>query len=457
MDISIILAAGEGSRMQSNKPKVIHEICGKAILKYVIDASKDAGINKNYCVIGHGADEVKAAVGEDECVDYRIQPVGEEHPYGTGYAVMQAEDVIEDDNTVLILYGDTPLITSKTLKDFLNFHKENNNYGTVLTAYIEDATGYGRIVRDEKDELLKIVEHKDATEEELKIKEVNSGMYVFNGKYLKDALGKIDNNNAQGEYYITDVIQILKDQDKKVGAYLMEDPIEIYGVNSKVQLSFNEKIMKKRINERVMLEGAILKDPENTYIEENVKIGRDTIIYPGVSLKGNTVIGENTIIEEHSKIVDGKIGNNVSICSSVIIDSRVDDNCKIGPNAYLRPGSCLGENVKIGNFVEVKNSTIGDNTKASHLAYIGDASIGKNVNIGCGTVFANYDGKKKYKTIVGDNVFIGSNSTLIAPVEIEDRGFVAAGSTITDKVEKESLAIARARQVNKKDWVSKNN
>ncbi len=457
MDISIILAAGEGSRMQSNKPKVIHEICGKPILKYVIDASKDAGINKNYCVIGHGADEVKAAVGEDKCVDYRIQPVGEEHPYGTGYAVMQAEDVIEDDNTVLILYGDTPLITSKTLKDFLNFHKENNNYGTVLTAYIEDATGYGRIVRDEKDEVLKIVEHKDATEEELKIKEVNSGMYVFNGKYLKDALSKIDNNNAQGEYYITDVIQILKDQDKKVGAYLMEDPIEIYGVNSKVQLSFNEKIMKKRINERVMLEGAILKDPENTYIEENVKIGRDTIIYPGVSLKGNTVIGENTIIEEHSKIVDGKIGNNVNICSSVIIDSRVDDNCKIGPNAYLRPGSCLGENVKIGNFVEVKNSTIGDNTKASHLAYIGDASIGKNVNIGCGTVFANYDGKKKYKTIVGDNVFIGSNSTLIAPVEIEDSGFVAAGSTITDKVEKESLAIARARQVNKKDWVSKNN
>lgn len=453
MDISIILAAGEGSRMQSNKPKVIHEICGKPLLKYVIEASKKAGIEKNYCIVGHGADRVKSAVGEDSTVDYRNQPVGENCPYGTGYAVMQAEDLIEDDNTVLILYGDTPLITEKTLKDLLSYHKKGSYKGTVLTAEVMDPTGYGRIIRDGDGQVLKIVEEKDANKDQVLIKEINSGIYVFDGRLLKDSLGKLTNDNAQNEYYITDVIQILKDQDQKVGAYKMEDSIEIHGINSKVQLAFCEKVMRDRINERCMIKGAILIDPLNTYIEDEVTIGKDTVIYPGVFLKGKTTIGQDVTVGEYTTIVDSEIGDNVYIHSSVIEKAKVGEGSKIGPHARLRPMSEIGKNVKIGNYVEIKNSTIGDNSKASHLAYVGDAEVGKDVNIGCGVVFVNYNGKDKFKTYVKDRAFIGSNSNLVAPVTINENAFIAAGSTITEDVEEASLSIARARQVNKKNWV----
>ncbi|NLY77889.1 MAG: bifunctional UDP-N-acetylglucosamine diphosphorylase/glucosamine-1-phosphate N-acetyltransferase GlmU [Tissierellia bacterium] len=456
MDVSIILAAGEGTRMKSHTPKVLHRICGRPLLEYVIEASKNAGIKENYVVVGHGGDTVKEHF-KDTDVIFRNQPIGDQYPYGTGYAVMQAIDSIRDDINVIILYGDTPLITDETIKEFMDYHKKMGNHATVLTAYVDDPTGYGRIIRDKDDKILKIVEHKDANEEEIKVKEINSGMYCFKGQQLKYALGKIDNNNSQGEYYITDVIKILKEEGYRVDAYRIEDATEIYGVNSRVQLAFCDRVMRNRINHSHMENGVTIINPENTYIDPGVKIGRDSIIYPGVFLKGKTVIGENCIIRENTVIEDSRVANSVEIISSTIEESTIEEGCKIGPYAHLRPNSHLGKNLKIGNFVEVKNSTIDDNSKAGHLAYIGDADVGKNVNIGCGVVFVNYDGCNKHRTTVEDNAFIGSNSNLVAPVVVKEKGYVAAGSTITEEVSANSLAIARARQVNKEGWVNKKN
>ena len=454
MNISIIMAAGEGTRMKSKLPKVLHKVCGKPILQYVIDASKGANVEKNIVIVGHGGDIVKEYFKEEPIV-FKTQPIGPNVPYGTGYAVMQGLDHVDDNSTVTILSGDTPLITEETISKLMEYHNNNGFQATILTTILEDATGYGRIIREENKDVLKIVEHKDTTEKEKQIKEINSGIYCFDGKLLKYAINKIDNNNAQNEYYITDVIGILKEEGYKVGAYISEDANEIHGVNSRVQLSLSEKIMKDRINENHMENGVTIIDPSNTYIEDTVKIGRDTIIYPGVSLEGNTEIGEDCTIRNNTRIVNSIIASNVTIENSNIEDSHVGQNTHIGPFAHLRPNSSIGENVKIGNFVEVKNSVIKDNTKAGHLAYIGDADVGHDVNIGCGVVFVNYNGREKFRTTVGDNSFIGSNSNLVAPVRVEARGYVAAGSTIVEEVPEGALSIARAAQVNKTGWVEK--
>ncbi|HSH36052.1 bifunctional UDP-N-acetylglucosamine diphosphorylase/glucosamine-1-phosphate N-acetyltransferase GlmU [Schnuerera sp.] len=454
MNISIILAAGEGTRMKSKIPKVLHKICGKPILEYVINASNNANIEKNYVIVGHGGEKVKEEFDDSDII-FKTQPIGKEYPYGTGYAVMQAIDHIEDNSNVVILYGDTPLITDKTIEKLINYHNNKDYDGTVLTAYLEEPAGYGRIVRDEKGHMLKIVEHKDATAKELNIKEINSGIYCFKGAKLKHALGKITNDNAQGEYYITDVITILKEENSKVGTYVIEDSKEIHGINSRVQLAFCEKIMRNRINESHMENGITIINPENTYIEPGVNIGKDSIIYPGTIIVGETTIGEGCIIGENCRIEESKIGNKVEIHSSTISKSIVEDRCLIGPYAHLRPNSHLGKNIKIGNFVEVKNSTIGDNSKAGHLAYIGDADVGKNVNIGCGVIFVNYDGRSKFRSLVEDNAFLGSNSNLVAPVIVRKWGYIAAGSTITNEVEEGNLSIARAKQINKNGWVEK--
>src|SRR5699024_1534311 len=440
--------------MKSKTPKVLHEICGKSLLEYIVDASREAGVDKNVVIIGHGGDKIKEHF-QDHPIIFENQPIGEDAPYGTGYAVIQGQKHIEDDSNVVILCGDTPLITKDTVDDLLKYHRDNKLDGTVVTTLLDNPIGYGRIMRDKSGNVSKIIEDKDATEKEKEINEINSGIYCFNGKLLKEALGEIDNDNTQGEFYITDVVRILRDKGYKIGGHIIENPDEIHGINSRSQLAFSESIMRDRINSFHMENGVTLINPENTYIEKDVEIGNDTVIYPGVNLEKGTKIGSDCIIRSGSRIIDSVIKDNVEIESSLIEKSIVDNGTNIGPNAHLRPNSKVGKNVNIGNFVEVKNAVIGDNSKAGHLAYIGDAVVGKDVNIGCGVIFENYDGKNKEISKIGDNVFIGSNSNLVAPLNIEDLAYIAAGSTITEDIKKGSLSIARARQVNKEDWVYK--
>ena len=446
---AIILAAGKGTRMKSKYPKVIHKVCGKEMVNHVIDVSKKSGVKDIVAILGHGCDVVKEKLPTDTMIAMQTEQLG------TGHAVKMAKDYIKDEDTIVVLCGDTPLIKEETLKRLFDYHLENGYHTTVLTTEVDNPTGYGRIIRDENQDLLKIVEQKDANEEEKLVKEINSGIYCFNGNSLRESLDLLDNNNAQGEYYLTDTIQIMRNKGLKVGAYNGSTIEELMGVNSRVELSRAEDIMRKRINETHMVNGVTIIDTNSTYIEADVQIGNDTIVYPGTMLRGNTIIGSNCIIGMNSNITNSKIGDYTEIENSTIIDSIVGENTNIGPYAYLRPNSNIGNNVKIGDFVEVKNATIEDNSKASHLSYIGDAHVGKDVNIGCGVVFVNYDGKNKYKSVVKDGAFIGSNSNLVAPVTVEEKGFIATGSTITEDVPQGALAIARERQVVKEGWVAK--
>lgn len=439
---SVILAAGKGTRMQSKKAKVLHKIFNRTLVEYPIKAAKALGAE--VClVVGHMADDVKKEVGNE--VSYRIQT----EQLGTGHAVMQAIDFINDCDLVLILYGDTPLITTDTLNKLIAYHIRHKCIGTVLSAYVDNPFGYGRIVRNSFNEFEKIVEEKDTNITQKKIKEINGGMYVFNANSLLEALKKLTNNNAQKEYYFTDVLDIISENDGKIDAYMIKDNTEILGVNSKVQLAEATSIIKNRINSAHMEKGVIIEDPQNTYIEPDIQIGIDTTIEPGCVLKSNTIIGDNCTIGYNTKITNSIIKNNVKIESSIIIDSTIGQNTNIGPFAYIRPNSNVGENVKIGDFVEIKNSNIGDRTKVAHLTYIGDADIGRDVNFGCGTVIVNYDGKNKYRSEIKDNVFIGCNTNFISPVTIEANSYIAAGSTITKDVPENTLAVARARQINK--------
>lgn len=446
---SIILAAGQGTRMKSNTSKVLHEIFHKPLVYYPIEAAKYAGAEEVCLVVGHKSEEVIKTFGDS--VKYALQS----ERLGTGHAVMQAMDFIGDEGEILILYGDTPLITAGTIEKMLAFHRRKKNAVTVLSAIVDNPTGYGRIVRDESRHFVKIVEQKDATDEEKRIGEINGGMYVFEAKHLKFALSKITNNNKQQEYYLTDTIEILLQEGHNVDAIAIMNPDDILGVNSRAQLAEATAIMKKRINTKHMDNGVTLIDPQNTYIDPSVVIGQDTIIEPGCILEGDTCIGENCMIGYNTKIKSCQIGNGVVIESSVLTESQVDESSHIGPFAYIRPNSHIGENVKIGDFVEIKNATIGRGTKVSHLTYIGDADVGCDVNFGCGTVVVNYDGEKKHRTTIKDHAFIGCNTNLVSPVVIEENVYTAAGSTITQDVPKNSLAIARARQENKAEWVTK--
>jgi bifunctional UDP-N-acetylglucosamine pyrophosphorylase / glucosamine-1-phosphate N-acetyltransferase len=447
---AIILAAGEGKRMKSSIPKILHKVCGREMVNVVIDVIKKAGINDINVIVGRGSDAVKEATKERE-VTYSLQ----DKQLGTGHAVMCAKEFLKGKKgTIAIFTGDAPLITEDTVKKLLIFHEEGNYKATILTSIVDSPSGYGRVIREKSEEVLKIVEHKDCTEDELKVKEINAGMYCFDIENLLESLDKLDNNNAQGEYYLTDVIGILKNNGEKVGAL----PIpfeETMGVNSRVQLAEAEKVMRKRINIKHMENGVTIIDSENTYIEIDVQIDNDTVIYPGNVIQGKTVIGEGCILYPNSRIENSIIGNNVSIQSSIILGSTVGENTTVGPFAYVRPESVIGKSARIGDFVEIKKSTIGDKTKVSHLTYIGDAEVGTGCNFGCGTVVVNYDGKAKHKTIIGNNAFIGCNTNLVAPVEVKDDAYIAAGSTITEEVPKGALAIGRAKQVNKVGWVEK--
>lgn len=446
---SLILAAGQGTRIKSDLPKVLHKVCGKEMVNHVVDTMRKANIDDINIIIGKGADLVKEKTSSRD-VSYSLQ----EEQLGTGHAVKCAIDFLRGKKGVVgVFCGDAPLIKAETVDNLFKTHIENNNSATLLSSIVEDPTGYGRIVR-ENDEVLKIVEHKDCTEEELKINEMNAAIYCFDIEMLLNSLDKLSNNNNQGEYYLTDVIGILKEEGKKVGAVTI-DYEETIGVNSRIQLAEAEGILRNRINSRHMMNGVTLIDPSTTYIGDDVEIGRDTIIYPGNVLEGNTKIGEGVILYPNSRISNSIILNNVEIQSSVIIDSQIGERTTVGPFAYIRPESVIGSGARIGDFVEIKKSTIGNNTKVSHLTYIGDASVGENCNFGCGTVVVNYDGQKKHKTTIGNNSFIGCNTNLVSPVNVEDNTYIAAGSTITNDVKEGELAVARAKQRNIEGWVTK--
>lgn len=446
---ALVLAAGQGKRIKSDLPKVLHKVCGKEMLKHVIDSIRNAKINDIDVIIGKGAELVKERT-IDKNVSYSLQA----EQLGTGHAVKCAEEFLKDKKGVVAIFtGDTPLIKQSTIERLFNDHVESKNSATILTAIVDDPSGYGRIVR-ENNEVSKIVEHKDCTGEELKINEMNSGIYCFDIELLVHALNKINNKNEQGEYYLTDVIGILKSEGKRIGA-VVTDYEETIGVNSRVQLAEAEEILKNRINLKHMENGVTLIDPKTTYIGIDVEIEKDTIIYPNNILEGSTKIGSNCTIYQNSRISNSVIGNEVDIQASVILDSHIDDNTTVGPFAYIRPESRIGKHARIGDFVEIKKSTIGDGTKVSHLTYIGDAEVGSECNFGCGTVIVNYDGKNKYKTVIGDHSFIGCNTNLVSPITIQDNTYIAAGSTITSEVKEGELAVARAKQRNISGWVEK--
>lgn len=446
---ALILAAGEGKRMKSETSKVLHKVCGKEMVNHVIDIMRNAGFEDVNVIVGRSKEQVMDKTSSRN-VSYSVQ----EEQLGTGHAVLCAKEFLQDkEGTVAIFTGDAPLVREETVKEMLKSHEEGGYSATLLTSVIENPSGYGRIKRSGND-VEKIIEHKDCSEEELKLKEINAGMYLFDAKELQEALLLLKNDNAQGEYYLTDVIEIMKKNQLKVGAVITEFD-ETRGVNSRVQLAEAEAILRKRINHFHMENGVTLIDPLSTYIGADVVIGNDTIIYPNNILEGKTMIGKGVLLHPNNRIEDSVIDDEVTIASSVILSSKVGRKTTVGPFAYIRPDSVIGEKVKVGDFVEIKKSTIGNGTKISHLTYIGDAEVGEHVNFGCGTVVVNYDGKNKYKTVVEDNAFIGCNTNLVAPVTVGEGAFTAAGSTITDNVPKESLGIARAKQVNKEGWVQK--
>ena len=454
MKVSVILAAGEGTRMKSKKPKVLHEILGRPMLFYVLNSCKHSQVEKNLVVVGHNKEKVCKAFEDEQDVEFIEQPIGDNVPYGTGYAVMNALDKIEDDDTVIILNGDTPIISNSTISCFLRYHEERNNDITVLSADMKDPTNYGRIVRDENANVVAIVEEKDASEKQKLIREINSGIFAFKGSSLRSALQKINTDNAANELYITDTLEILVKEGKRVDSFKLRDTREILGVNSRYELSIAAEILQKKINKEYMINGVGIIDPKSTYIEYGATIERDVMIYPGTRIDRKSVIKEGAEIYS-STIKNSTIGEDVLIRSSEIEDSSIGRGTTVGPYAHLRPNSHVGENCKIGNFVEVKNSNVGDGSKMSHLAYIGDADVGSGVNIGCGVVFVNYDGRDKFRAKVGDNAFIGSNANLVAPIEVEENGYVAAGSTITKKVLKGQLSLERAPQKNIDGWVER--
>ena len=447
---AIILAAGKGTRMKSDLPKVLHKVAGISMLEHVFRSVSAIDPEKTVTVVGHKAELVEQVLaGQTDFVRQTEQ-------LGTGHAVMMAEPVLENlTGQTLVIAGDTPLITGESLKNLIDFHINHKNVATILTAEADNPFGYGRIVRNQHDEVLKIVEQKDASDFEQQIKEINTGTYVFDNARLFEALKNINTNNAQGEYYITDVIGIFRENGEKVGAYTLKDFDESLGVNDRVALATAESVMRSRINQQHMVNGVSFVNPHATYIDVDVEIAPEVQVEANVTLKGQTKIGAETILTNGTYIVDSVIGERTVITNSMIEESIVADGVTVGPYAHIRPGSSLAKDVHVGNFVEVKESSIGENTKAGHLTYIGNSEVGANVNFGAGTITVNYDGQKKYKTIIGNNVFVGSNSTIIAPVELGDNSLVGAGSTITKDVPADAIALGRGRQINKEDYAKR--
>lgn len=447
---AVVLAAGQGTRMKSKLYKVLHPVCGKPMVQHIVDRLKSLEINQIVVVVGHGAEQVKQQLGDS------LQYAFQEQQLGTAHAVMMSTDLLKEKQGItVVVTGDTPLIKEETLKRLMEQHIETGASATILTTVLDDPTGYGRIIRQQDGSVQRIVEHKDATEEERRVQEINTGIFCFDNQKLFSALSQVNNNNVQGEYYLPDVIEILKGQDEIISAYLTPDAEDGMGVNDRVQLSQAEQILRKRINEQHMRGGVTIIDPNSTYIEADVVIGADTVLQPGTFLRGKTVIGEDCVIGPQADLTDVNVENGVHIKYAVLTQSQIRKEANIGPFAYIRPGSEVGEKAKVGDFVELKNTRLGNGSKVSHLSYLGDAQIGDDVNVGCGTITVNYDGVHKHKTIVGDHSFIGCNANLIAPVTVGEGAYIAAGSTVTKDVPNGALAIAREKQVNKEGYAKK--
>lgn len=445
----VVLAAGQGKRMKSKLFKVLHPVCGTPMVGHVVKLLDQMNCEEKIVVVGHGADAVRGYLGD------RVQFAHQQQQLGTGHAVLQAKEQLGDrEGLTFVLYGDTPLIQQDSLTALAAL-VQGDTAAAVLTAELAVPTGYGRILRDESGGLAGIVEEKECSPEQRAIKEINTGIYCFDNRKLFNVLERVTNHNATGEYYLTDVIQLLLEDGHQVASYLTPDATEGLGVNDRLALSVTESIMQQRINHRHMLAGVTIKDPAATYIESDVVIGADTVILPGCSLKGATVIGEDCLIGPLADITDSTIADKAAIKYSTLQETTVGEGTTVGPYANLRPGTKLADKVKVGDFVEIKNATLGTGSKVSHLSYIGDAVVGKDVNIGCGAITVNYDGYNKHVTEIGDHAFVGSNVNLIAPVVIGEGAFVVAGSTITKDVEADALAVARERQTNKSGYGAK--
>jgi len=444
---AVILAAGQGTRMKSSQPKVLHQILGRPMIAYLLDTLKEVGVTDIVVVVGHQAEAVQEALKE-----FGVRFVIQEPQLGTGHAVQVAMPVVPTQTgIVMVLCGDAPLISGESISALQLLHDSTAAAVTVQTIELPDGAHYGRVVRDEQGRVVAVVQAKDSRDRPdlLAIREINTGAYCFDASFLRDGLTKIPKSQVTGEIYLTDLIHIARQQGRAVEALVDPDWEALLGINSRAELAGATRTVKRRINDRHMDQGVTLIDPEATYIESLVSIGRDTVIYPNVYLQGRTVIGEDCLIEASVKIVDSILGNDVHIkMGCVITQSRVGSGVDIGPFAHLRPLSDLHKGVHVGNFVEVKKSVLHEGVKAGHLTYLGDADIGAGANVGAGTITCNYDGEKKHLTIIGEGAFIGSNTALVAPVTVGAGAYVAAGSTITQDVPPGKLGIARARQVN---------
>ena len=432
---AVVLAAGKGKRMQSDLPKVLHLLCGRPLVTYVLDALTEAVIERPLLVIGHAADSVRAALGE------RAVFIEQHEQLGTGHAVMQALPHLGPaGGPVLVLYGDTPLLSAGTITALVDLHRNSRSDATMLTAALDDPTGYGRVIRGPGGSVERIVEEADASPEEARLREINAGTYVFEAEALRQALTQLRPDNVQGEYYLTDTIAWLLRAGRRVSALLVAAE-EAMGINSRRELAAAEQVMRARLLGRLMDAGVTVVDPATTYVHAGVRAGRDTVIHPQSYLEGETVIGRECVIGPQARLVDAVLGDRVTVEASTVVKSAVGEGTRIGPYSRLRPGSRIGRFVEIGNYAEIKNATIGDHTKVHHMSYIGDATLGTRVNIGAGTVTCNYDGKRKHVTVIEDEAFIGSDSMLIAPVRIGRGAVTGAGSVVNKDVPPGGVAV----------------
>ncbi|MEU6810857.1 bifunctional UDP-N-acetylglucosamine diphosphorylase/glucosamine-1-phosphate N-acetyltransferase GlmU [Streptomyces sp. NPDC046831] len=451
----VVLAAGEGTRMKSATPKVLHEICGRSLVGHVLAASRELEPENLVVVVGHAREKVTAHLTE---ADPQVRTAVQEQQKGTGHAVRMALEELGGsvDGTVVVVCGDTPLLTGETLRSLAATHDEDGNAVTVLTAQVPDATGYGRIVRDEASgAVTAIVEHKDASESQRAIREINSGVFAFDGRLLAEALGKVRTDNSQGEEYLTDVLGILREAGHRVGACVAADHREIAGINNRVQLAEARRTLNDRLLTNAMLAGVTVVDPATTWVDVTVAFEQDVTVLPGTQLHGSTQLGEGSVVGPNCRLTDTKVGRGARVDNTVSDGAVIGPEASVGPYAYLRPGTRLGPKSKVGTYVETKNARIGEGTKVPHLSYVGDATIGEYTNIGAASVFVNYDGQDKHHTTIGSHCRTGSDNMFVAPVTVGDGAYTAAGSVITKNVPPGSLAVARGQQRNIEGWVAR--